>query len=123
MYERDDSDDGVVNDDSINENNDSSFCMQMDFSCTVFVRDCIKIIITRRELERGEQSRDFRRDIVSKQSLLLDSTAIPQMMSLEPRCAYEKGRDGREKGWPLRKKREGRFAEGSEREEGRQPRA
>ena len=95
MYERDDSDDGVVNDDSINENNDSSFCMQMDFSCTVFVRDCIKIIITRRELERGEQSRDPRRDIVSKQSLLLYSTAILQMMSLEPRCAYEKGRDGR----------------------------
>ena len=67
MYERDDSDDGDENDDSAKENNDSSFCMQMVFSCTVFVRDCIKIIITRRELERGEQSRDFRRGIVSKQ--------------------------------------------------------
>ena len=67
MDERGDSDDGDEDDDSVNDNNDSSFCMQMDFSCTVFVHDCIKIIITRRELERGEQSRDFRRGIVSKQ--------------------------------------------------------
>ena len=52
MDERDDSDDGDEDDDSVNDNNDSSFCMQMDFSCTVFAHDCIKIIITRRELER-----------------------------------------------------------------------
>ena len=88
MDERDGSGDGDEDDDSVNDNNDSSFCMQMDFSCTVFVHDCIKIIITRRELERGEQSRDFRRDIVSKQSLLLDSTAIPKMMPLDSRITY-----------------------------------
>ena len=67
MHERDDSDDGDENDNSVNENNDSSFCMQMDFSCTVFVRDCIKII------SPDESSREEIKSGISVETLFLSS--------------------------------------------------